>query len=436
MTTQHVRWLILGAGWSLAVLYAFPGMMSWDSSIQLDQARGLASISDWHPPVMAVIWRYVDRIIAGPFGMLLLQTGTFLFGLDAVLRRALRPAAAAGVAVGCLVFPPVLAPMAVIWKDSQMAGLLLAGAALILAERRCHRLLGLAVLVVATAMRYNAAAATAPLLVLLLNERSWHWQRYVIGAVAWVIVTILAFGVSRALTERPDYAWHNSVALFDIAGTIRYTPDYSDAEIERDLVGVPLVVHREIRAHCTAAYDPAAYDALTSGDRRVFEPPVDRGLEPIAVGWRTMVTRHFAGYLRHRWAVFLTVLGFSQQLHAPVWTRFANDDQPQTKTVHVAIQRSALQRGWMAVLHWLATTWMFRPHLYAVLLILLLPLCRSQLGRAILLSGLLYELGLFVAAPSNDFRYSHWMIVAALVGAVLTLRSRLDGPARPATPAG
>jgi hypothetical protein len=71
-----------------------------------------------------------------------------------------------------------------------------------------------------------------------------------------------------------------------------------------------------------------------------------------------------------------------------------------------------------------------------VLLILLLPLCRSQLGRAILLSGLLYELGLFVAVPSNDFRYSHWMIVATLVGAVLTLRSRLDGPARPATPAG
>jgi hypothetical protein len=435
MTAQHLRWLILGAGWSLAVLYAFPGLMSSDSAIQLVQARGLAPISDWHPPIMAVIWRYVDCIVAGPFGMLLLQTGTFLFGLDAVLRRALRPTAAASVAVGCLLFPPVLAPMAVIWKDSQMAGLLLAGAALILAERRCHRLLGLAVLVVATAMRYNAAAATTPLLVLLLNERSWHWQRYVIGTVAWVIVTILAFGVSRALTELPDHPWHNSVALFDIAGTIRYTPDYSDAEIERDLVGVPLVVHREIRDHCTAAYDPAVYDALTSGDRRVFDLPVDRGLEPIAVGWRTIVTRHFGGYLRHRWAVFRSVLGFSQHLHAPVWTRFVNDDQAQT-TVHVSTQHSALQRGWMAVLRWLATTWMFRPHLYAVLLILLLPLCRSQLGRAILLSGLLYELGFFVAAPSNDFRYSHWMIVATLVGAVLTLRSRLDGPARPAAPAG
>jgi hypothetical protein len=435
MTAQHVRWLILGAGWSLVVLYAFPGLMSSDSTIQLFQARGLDAIGDWHPPIMAVIWRYVDRIVAGPFGMLLLQTGAFLFGLDAVLRRALRPVAAAGVAVGCLVFPPVLAPMAVIWKDSQMAGLLLAGAALILAERRRHRLLGLAVLVVATALRYNAAAATPPLLVLLLNERSGHWQRYVIGTVAWVIVTILAFGVNRALTERPNYAWHNSVALFDIAGTIRYTPDYSDAEIERDLVGVPLVVHREIRAHCTAAYDPAAYDALTSGDRRVFDLPADRELEPVAVGWRTMVTRHFAGYLRHRWAVFRSVLGFSQHLHTPVWTRFVNDDQAQT-TVHVSTQHSALQRGWMAALRWLATTWMFRPHLYAVLLILLLPLCRSQLGRAILLSGLLYELGLFVAVPSNDFRYSHWMIVATLVGAVLTLRSRLDGPARPATPAG
>lgn len=435
MTAQHVRWLILGAGWSLAVLYAFPGLMSSDSTIQLAQARGLTAISDWHPPIMAVIWRYIDGIVAGPFGMLLVQTGTFLFGLDALLRRALRPAAAAGVAVGCLLFPPVLAPMAVIWKDSQMAGLLLAGAALILAERRRYRLLGLAVLVVATAMRYNAAAATAPLVVLLLNERSGHWQRYVIGTVAWVIVTILAFGVSRAVTERRDYAWHNSVALYDIGGTIHYTPDYSDAEIERDLVGVPLVVHSEIRAHCTAAYNPAAYDALTSGDRRVFDLPLDRGLEAIEVGWRTTVTRHFAGYLRHRWAVFRSVLGFNQRLHVPVWTRFANDDQAPT-TLHFSTQHSALQRGWMAAFRWLATTWMFRPHLYAVLLILLLPLCRSQLGRVILLSGLLYELGLFVAVPSDDFRYSHWMIVTVLVGAVLALRSRLDGPARPATPAG
>src|ERR1044071_6521479 len=133
MTAQHVRWLILGAGWSLAVLYAFPGLMSSDSAIQLVQARGLAAISDWHPPIMAVIWRYVDRIVAGPFGMLLLQTGTFLFGPDAVwmpgrvwsgcapvLRGALPRVAAAGVGLGFLVFPPVLAPMAVIWKGSQM----------------------------------------------------------------------------------------------------------------------------------------------------------------------------------------------------------------------------------------------------------------------------------------------------------------------------
>src|SRR5436190_2041437 len=70
---------ILGVGWLLVLLYAFPGFMSTDSIDQLTQAR-TGVYTDWHPPLMALVWKLLDGIVSGPVLMLVLQTGLFLFG--------------------------------------------------------------------------------------------------------------------------------------------------------------------------------------------------------------------------------------------------------------------------------------------------------------------------------------------------------------------
>ena len=425
-----MRWLLLAAGWSLALVYAFPGLMSPDSGFQLLQARGGDLISDWHPPIMALIWRYSDRVIAGPFGMLLLQTGAFLFGLDALLRRAMRPVAAAAVAVAILLLPPVLAAMAVIWKDSQMAGLLVAGAALLPAARRRVRIAGLGLLVLASAMRYNAAAATLPLIVLLLDEHPRRWRRYAIAVACWLAVTVAALGLNAAISERHDHAWHNSIALFDIAGTIRFSDDYRDADIEHDLAGVPLVVHDRIRERCAEIYTTSGHYPLTHGDRRIFDLPFDQHLDEVAAGWAAVVAHDPIAYLRHRLAVFASLTGLDGTLEVPVVRVLAVDEQ--AARLQLRTQPTALQRRWMSLNAHLARGWLFRPYLYLFLTVLILPLCRSRLGWAVLLSGLLYELGLLVVAPSPDYRYSHWMIVAAMTGTVLAFRSRQSPPPAPA----
>jgi len=142
------RWpplAILAAGWVVAVVYAFPGMMTMDSIDQLTEAR-TGFYTDGHPPAMAALWRIVDTILAGPFGMLVLQTVAFVAGLYLLLRRAMRPRRAAVAASLLLVFPPILAPMAVIWKDCIMAGFLVLGTACLLAGCRWVRVLGLACL--------------------------------------------------------------------------------------------------------------------------------------------------------------------------------------------------------------------------------------------------------------------------------------------------
>jgi hypothetical protein len=429
VTSRRLRWLILGAGWSLALVYAFPGLMSPDSGFQLMQARGADLIGDWHPPIMALIWRTLDRIIAGPFGMLLLQTGAFLFGLDALVRRVLRPVTAAAIAVAILLWPPVLTPMAVIWKDAQMAGLMLAGAALLPSPRRRVRIAGLGLLVLASAMRYNAAAATLPLIALLLDEHAVRWRRYAIAAGCWLAVTVAAFGLNAAITERHDHAWHNSIALFDIVGTIRFSDRYPDADIERDLAGVPLVVHAGIQVRCEEMYTTGGHYELTHGERRIFDLPFDQHLDEVAAGWAAVLAHDPAAYLRHRLAVFASVTGLDGTLDGPVPRLLAVENQ--VAPLHLTTQHSAVQSRWMAWLTKLSRTWVFRPHCYLFLTLLMLPLCRSRVGWAVLLSGLFYELGLLFVAPASDYRYSHWMIAAAVIGIVLTFRSRQSPPAVP-----
>lgn len=427
MTDRRVaRWLILGAGWGLALLYAYPGLLSPDSFAQLIQARGGDRIGDWHPPVMAVMWRYLDRVVAGPLGMLLVQTGTFLFGLDALLRRALRPATAAAIAAAILLWPPVLATMAMIWKDSQMAGFLLAGTALIVSPRRGHRIAGLGLLGVATAMRYNAAAATLPLIALLLDEHPRRWARYAIAAAAWLAITAAALGLNAALTERHEHAWHGSLALYDIAGAIRFADAGSDADLERDLAGTPLAVHDAIAAHVRAAYTTSGHHALTHGPERIFDLPSDDQMPAIAAAWRAVVTRHPLAYAEHRLAVFGHLIGLTGPLDTPLWR------WPPAKDIaaalHIRAEHTVVQRRVMPVFQRLVGTWVFFPHTYLVLALALLPLCRSRLAAALLLSGLGYELGLLIAAPSPDCRYSHWLLVTTLAGAVVIFQARRSRP--------
>src|SRR5689334_4412165 len=101
ITTRIGQWLralrpsvILALGWSLFAAYAYPGLMSMDSFDQLEEARA-GFFTDSHPPAMAALWSIVDRLLPGPFGMLLLQSIPFVIGLYLILCRVASPRGAA-----------------------------------------------------------------------------------------------------------------------------------------------------------------------------------------------------------------------------------------------------------------------------------------------------------------------------------------------------
>ena len=422
-----MRVAILVGGWCAFVVYAYPGLMSTDSVDQLLQAR-TGPIHDWYPPIMAWMWRYLDRIVAGPFLMLVVQSVAFLLGVDRMLQRAMSPRAAALAAVAILLFPPVLAPMAVIWKDSQMAGFLIAGAAMVAEPSRRWKLAGCAVLVLATAERYNAFAATLPLFVLgfagVLTGRAW--KRYGLALGAWLAVTGIAFGITAALVEEHRYPWHNSVALHDLAGTLRGVPDLDDAEAARELAGVPLAQPDHVVSRIRRGYKPTAWWYLSHGDARVFDPPATEDQRAaVASAWWTVTRAHPGAYLLHRWHVFKAVLGLAKEPPAgAVWDGFTEAPYQMDMIDHHP-HYTPVQRAWLDAVKACAPTPMFTPYVYLLIALLLLPFARREPDvLALLYSGLANELGLLVVAPSSDFRYSHWMIAMTTLAAVMLFARR------------
>lgn len=415
---QRVRALsplaILAIGFAALVIYAFPGFMSPDSCLQLSEARA-GEYSNWHPPIMAALWRQVDHIVPGPFGMLAIQASAFLAGAYRLLCRAMSPRAAAWCAVGVLLFPPIVAPMAVVWKDCQMAAFFLLGFSLLLDERPRNHWIGVALLGLATGMRANGLTGTLPLFAFAgwRAALAW-WKQLAIGIVLWLAVSAAAFGVNTALTDHVNYAG-TSILAFDVVGTLRYSRKYSDAELEELLAGTPLVKHDQIDERARKLYAPENFWDLMVGDNRLFDfPATPEHVAAIQRAWREIVTAHPYGYLVHRWQVFRQNLALDKHQYNTVWA------EPTIRTyteLHQDSNPSWLQQKLANGLRAVAVhTPLFRGIIYFAVALVFLPLVwRERWLRALLASGLCYELALFLIAPGADFRYTHWLIITTVI---------------------
>lgn len=416
---------VLAIGFALFVVYAFPGYMSTDSARQLWEGRSNLR-GDSHPPIMAVEWKLLDLVISGPLLMLLAQGAAFLAGVYLLLRRAIAPLVAAWLACAVLLFPPVVATMAVIWKDSQMAAALALGTALLLDDRLRVRLGGLALLSAACAFRYNGFAAAVPIIGLVFVWRpglAW-WKRYAISGAAAIAAVALAMGVNRTLTVEHAYL---RPAYADIVGVLTFTDTRSDDDLRYVLRGTPLRVTDHIQEKAAAVYSARNAFLITDGPDRMFDLPADDAQrDALDRAWKEIVASDWRAYFAYRLAGFRELLGWSDEpLFSPVYDLFIATP-PQVAQVQHDASPSRVQ-AWIArrFEHLADDTPLFRPWIYAALALALLLLCaRDRVTIALLASGLLYELSFFPAAGTPDTRYSHWLTVCACLCALILFAQR------------
>ena len=424
MTVRPSPRAILVAALAVFAIYAFPGYIGWDTEAHLLQARS-GIYTDAHPPIIAALWRAVELVITGPVGMLAIQAATLLAGLYSIFRVHFTPRVAAVAAAAVFVFPPVAGVTALVIKDALMAGFLALGAGW-LAHGRTRR--GLVACAIASAMRWNALAATLPIIVGLLPTPARGARRLAIAVGAWLAITVAAMGVNTLLTDRHMHYWYGTQAYQDLAGTLRWMDDLPDADAKALLAGVPLASTDQIQAHARASYNPADYRQLTSGPDRMFEPPktaTERAA--IAAAWWRVIVEHPAAYLKYRWDNFRNLIRLDHPnsfAHVYVWFTVIAAPAETEKLQHDAAPsriQDVMRRGSIA----LSNTWLYWPWIYVLVSCALLVACRRQrVVVALLVSGLAYELAWFVLDPTGDFRYSQWMVTCCAIAAASWIARR------------
>jgi hypothetical protein len=415
LATRSPRTYLI-AGWLVFVLGCYPGYLSFDSTMQLYAVRS-GDYTDY-APVMTAIWSLFEYVASGPLPMLLLQSGLFLFGLAAILRRVLDPRTAAITAVCVLLFPPVFAPMAVIWPDSLMAGALLAGTALLLESTWPHRVGGGALLVVACACRPELVFALAPLVFVAIPP-SARWRRAAIALGAVVGIALCARIGTWALTSTNTHRWEQGL-LTDIVGTLRRAHVHDEQTLAQDLSGLPVVATAPI------AVGHDAFDAwpLTHGERRIFDPiATDEQAAGARAVWRHVIAEHPGAFVAHRWAMTRGLLGVSGKWQ-PVYESFGDP------ALLAALQHRATvsdwQYGMQQIVDLFAATPLFRPWLYLLLAIgALAILRRTPLLRNLVISGVAYEIASWLFAPTIEYRFSHWLVITTCAALAATLARRI-----------
>ena len=435
---------VLGIAWLWLAIYAFPGQMAPDSYEHVLEGRA-GVYTDGHPPMIAILFKIGDALVAGGLVMWTLSSVLFLWALYLVFSRTFTPRRAAWITAAVFVFPPVMIPFAHAWKDSLMAACFLLGFAGLLDGRRDRRLAALVPLALGTAIRYNAFAAMVPLVVVLFEIAPWGaLRRYALSLGVAAGITGGTIALNAALVDKPMHLWHSSLGPFDIAGVLAHLDEtIPDAELEEIFAGSELRVHENIHARFRSLYTPKTFTKLVAE----FEPlapwhlplwgttPAPRAQrDAIERAWTYFATTYPVAYLRHRFAVMGYVL-FLPYHHVSPSSTIVPREYPWPAVVvgnGFSSRSSTLQHALTATMRGLhRTTPLFSVWMYLAIAVLLLPLTFKHRDMfALLASGLLLEASLVALAPAPDYRYSHWLVVCAIVGAIVVFARRYRSTAQ------
>lgn len=405
--------LACAAAW-VALLY--PGFMSPDSAEKLSQARS-GHLSDWHSPIMVLLWMAAELVVRGPGGMLVSHVLLMWTGLALLARRIDAPRVLQAtflVVLACA--PPLLSLAGAIWKDVLLAALttLLFGVA-------GRRTLFWPVALLATMSRHNAipAVAVAVLLHLAPGGPSLRALGQALAASAGLLAVSLAFNASVVETRTQPV---QMVALADLNGIAARTGDMPAVDACNQMTSA------QPPARAVAMGDPKVAAALARNRLR-FGFCFDEAASRTLLGqWMALVVDHPLAYAEFRLVTASRLLGLDATPGNFMMAQSGYD--PTNLNIDPPAAPSPLQMRFGSWLWSLHTHGVFRPWLYGVIVVaaaLVAALRRRWWPCAIALSGIAFELVLFLVAPSPDYRYSYWMIVSALIAALWLAAEAIGG---------
>ncbi len=437
-------------GMALMFWLAWPGFFTYDSIAQLEQARGVLRFGDEHPPLMALIWRALDRvwprwITPRPGAMFALIVIGYWSSLAMLVWRLLRgPRRRWLVFVLIGLWPPAFIVLCHVWKDGLAVVFLLAACSSIVHWRNGagRTAFGLAVLwmIVAACLRHNAVLAAVPLAIWLnwvrlpANRQTadvtrirndGSWKSNAVGAVMiFLAMATVPLILARAIDARPGHIW-TIVALWDLAGI----------SVNANRIVIP---SSEVIGTLTVddlkhgGYVPwSAGSLFDTGKIRLSYEQNFGAVELAALrnAWLHEVVHYPTAYLDHRLAFArYQFLGYPREIPAGLVFSPSRLELPEMPLHLPVVDNSA---PWLRFMEWLRPTPLFAGLLYVVIAIAAAAIaflrrhqCSPIAVIALAASALANALPLFFISPSADFRYLIWTVLASLLALALALQPR------------
>jgi hypothetical protein len=458
--------IIMSVVFSAAIsAYFFPGLMSFDSLYQYEQAVGLAPPDSGHPMIMVYLWRLLMKLLPSPGALLVFQQIAYWLSA-AYLAWALTERPLLKI-VFFLVFG-WWAPQAIIslhlWVDPEMNIALTTAVAAIIADARkrspAHIFIGFASLLYAVVVRYNGIISAFPLVVLLSwrctdRKRNLTHLSLEPHQVAACAPTPERSANHRAFGQRLVLACLMVGSFLIISAATIAALNYGarkgpglDIVMVWDIAAI--VVDRQKDVFPPYVHTPAARDQVVTAVTKTYNPNAGSlykmgvRTDPVstirlALDWLQLIAEYPSSFLKHRFSLFETLLGVGmsdsngQSVYYPF--HYGVDANPYGISMS---NFSTYPWDWIKVFTYLTKFKFYKPWLYFGLEILIIAwmLACAALGRlteirvlasVVAFSGFIGTASLFVIAPAADYRYVIWLISSCVISVLLLVIDAIGG---------
>nr|WTB31773.1 hypothetical protein OG781_21840 [Streptomyces sp. NBC_00830] len=442
-------------GYAVATVF-HPGYLSADSNTQLWQALGDEPVNDWHPPVMALMWRIIIQITGDFSAMAALQAAVLWGTLWVLAQLGWKKTGSRGLSLAVLAVgfaPHIMNLTGVVWKDVHLAYALLAVFAIALTVRELPQdraktrwallVLGVLFLAYAALVRKNGLPAVIPVFALLVLA-AWPApgrRRWLAATGVFVAVVIAGSAGVSAATAPLATRVYAVIPVDDLVhvltpAQVRTAAEQAGASADlRDRL-VTTAVNCQKR-HITSDAYLQCYP-----HRRPFDVTyLNRHADVVVRMWTQQMPQHWKGYAEYRVRVFTKLLFQTNQVfwngtYVNAGARLHPDvrKKPLNDTLRSALQNYVT--GFVRDLPMLFQGWFW----LAVSLVLVLrrrwagPYTREL--RLLGASSLLYILAYLPTAPESNYRYVYWPALSGTVALafiaiafVARHRAEADGPA-------
>ncbi len=430
---QCISLLCIALTW---LLYA-PGSLSEDSLWQLYQARhGFVDIGN--PPIMSLVWRYIDRyIVSGQGGMLFLMISMYWFGICFFVSAIteIRWFRLCGLLLIGF-FPPVFGLVGVIWKDIFMLSVFYLSIGLFItwSFRKKKKLvsilllaLSVILLIICLLTRHNAMFAIFPIAfyyisVFIKNKMSSK-------LIIIIVLVVTMFSISTI----------NNLQSFIYKKVIPGESNIWQYFMVYDLIGIEVndnnyKIQSKLRnkiirpgSEFSQLYTPELMAPLLFGkseEKSVFNkksfPTNDiEVLLLIKKEWLNAIINHPLAYAKHRSEFFLNQVGYCKSsLYAPIYFGVALDDNYEWgRDYSLKFKPHKIQVLWLNVLEKLTHTFLYSIYIYCIFLVCIFIIgikwaikYKDWFIISFSTSGILNTANFALLAISPDFRYNIWTI--------------------------